>query len=245
MPNVVKGSKQERMRVVPHRPWRAVWLTSAVCVLVVLFVLGGAFAGYTQGEALQAKQQRQWDELEGAVSSLQQENEDLRRALALAKRQAEVDQNAAQEVAGDLSGLQARIAQLEGDLAYYRLVVEEQTGSTGLTISSFDLRPAGRDNARRYKLVLRQQDADGDTYLEGYVQVTLIGERNGQRVRMPLKDVSAEQEEEAIRLRFKYFQNVEGEIVVPEGFEPVKLEVRAVADSPVAKRVDQELAWDY
>lgn len=243
MPNVVRGSKQERMRVVPYRPWRNAWLATAACALVVFFAAGGALFGYTTGDRLQTEQQRERDELEEAVGSLQQENEDLRRALALAQRQSEVDQGAAQEVAGDLSSLQARIARLEGDLAYYRLVVEEQTGSTGLTISRFDLQPTGREEARRYKLVLRQQDADGDTYLEGHVEVTLVGKRNGQPVRVPLKDVSAEQEEEAIRLRFKYFQNVEGEIVVPEGFEPVKLEVSAVADSPVAKRVYQELDW--
>ena len=243
MPNVVKGSKQERMRVVPHRPWRSAALVIAASLAVLLAVSGGAYLGYSQGQALQAEQQRDRVESENLIRSFAEDNEELRRALALAQRQAEVDQNAAQEVAGDFTDLQARIAQLEDDIAYYRQVVEEQTGSTGLTISSFDLRPTGRDNARRYKLVLRQQDADGDTYLEGHVEVTLVGERAGQRVRMPLKDVSAEQDEEAIRLRFKYFQNVEGEIVVPEGFEPVKLEVRAVADSPVAKRVDQEIAW--
>ena len=47
----------------------------------------------------------------------------------------------------------------------------------------------------------------------------------------------------AIRLRFKYFQNVEGEIVVPDGFVPEKIEISAVAEAPVAKRVDQEFEW--
>ena len=38
------------------------------------------------------------------------ENEELRRRLALAEREAEVDQRAAQEVSGEFNDLQARIA---------------------------------------------------------------------------------------------------------------------------------------
>jgi hypothetical protein len=91
--------------------------------------------------------------------------------------------------------------------------------------------------------VLRQQDADGDTYLEGRVNVTLAGRQSGQLKRLALREVSSEQDEDAIRLRFKYFQNVEGEIVVPDGFVPEKIEISAVAEAPVAKRVDQEFEW--
>ena len=92
----------------------------------------------------------------------------------------EVDQRAAQEVSGELNALQHRLAELESDVQYYRQVVSEQTGSTGLMISRFDLKPTDKANTKRYKLVLRQQDADGDTYLEGRVNVTLAGRQSGQ-----------------------------------------------------------------
>ena len=92
--------------------------------------------------------------------------------------------------------------------------------------------------------MLRQQDADGDTFLEGHVNVTLVGRQGGQLRRLELRSVSSEQDEDEIRLRFKYFQNVEGEIVIPNGFEPEKIEISAVATTPVAKRVDQEFKWD-
>jgi hypothetical protein len=110
-------------------------------------------------------------------------------------------------------------------------------------ISRFDLTLTDKANTKRYKLVLRQQDADGDTYLEGRVNVTLVGRQSGQLKRLALREVSSEQDEDAIRLRFKYFQNVEGEIVVPGGFVPEKIEISAVAEAPVAKRVDQEFEW--
>ena len=172
------------------------------------------------------------------------ENEELRRRNAIAERDAEVNQRVAQEVDSELNALQLRIAELESDVQYYRQVVSEQIGSTGLMISRFDLTPTAKANTKRYKLVLRQQDADGDTYLNGYVNVTLVGRQEGQSRRLPLRDVSLEQDENDIRLRFQYFQNIEGEIVIPYDFTPEKIEISAIAVTPVAKRVDQIFEWD-
>lgn len=243
MPNVVKGSKQERMVVVPHRPGRAFAFAVAAVLAALGAIVGGGYWGYSQGAAVQAAEARRLAEIDVAFAAVTDENEALRRAIALAERQGQVDQQAAREVGDDLAALQARVAELEADVAYYRQVVHEQTDSTGLMLSRFDLAPGSTQNTKRYKLVLRQQDADGDTYLVGYVGVTLVGRSEGRELRLPLKDVSREQDEVDIRLRFKYFQNVEGEIVVPTGFEPAKIEVSAVAVSPVAKRVDQEFPW--
>ena len=244
MPNVVKGSKQQRMIVVAHRPLRRLSVALAVTALAVAAVLVGGYWGYSGGAGQQEDETQSRAQLARVLETVSSENEELRRALVVARSESEVNSNSAEEVERELSSLQMRIAELESDVQYYRQVVTEQTGSTGLMISRFDLSPSTNPDAKRYKLVLRQQDADGDTYLEGRVAVTLAGRRDGQAARLPLNEVSLEQDEQAIRLRFKYFQNVEGEIVVPEGFEPAKIEVTAVADTPVAKRVDQEFPWD-
>ena len=243
MPNVVKGSKQERMTVVPHRPIRRLVIGAAIGLCVLVSTVGGAYFGFTRGVDAQSAELTARGELDAMLQAVSAENEELRRRIALAQREGEVDQRAAQEVSGELNALQHRLAELESDVQYYRQVVSEQTGSTGLMISRFDLTPTDKANTKRYKLVLRQQDADGDTYLEGRVNVTLAGRQSGQLKRLALREVSSEQDEDAIRLRFKYFQNVEGEIVVPDGFVPEKIEISAVAEAPVAKRVDQEFEW--
>lgn len=243
MPNVVKGSKQERMIVVPHRPGRRLAIALSLAFCVLLSTLAGAYFGFTQGFDAQREELNTRSELDAMLQAVSIENEELRRRLALAEREAEVDQRAAQEVSGELNDLQARIAELESDLQYYRKVVSEQTDSTGLMISRFDLTPTAKQNTKRYKLVLRQQDADGDTYLEGHVNVTLAGRQGGQQRRVALREISPEQDEDNIRLRFKYFQNVEGELVIPDGFVPERIEISAIAKTPVAKRVDQAFEW--
>ncbi len=244
MPNVVKGSKQERMIVVPHRPGRNRLLALGLLAAAAVSVIGGAYVGYTHGEDLRQREQDELEEAKSQLAAAQEDADGLRRALILAQSESDVDRRAALELESDLMTLQLRVAELETDVQYYRGVVTEQTGSTGLAISRFELSPGASKNARRYKIVLRQQDADGDTYLEGHVAVTLVGRQDGQQRRLALKEVSPQQDEVDIRLRFKYFQNIEGEIEVPNGFEPAKIEVSAVADTPVAKRVDQEFVWD-
>ena len=187
---------------------------------------------------------KQHSELDAMLEVVSSENEELRRRNVLAERDAEVNQRVAQEIGSELNALQLRIAELESDVQYYRQVVSEQIGSTGLMISRFDLTSTAKANTKRYKLVLRQQDADGDTYLNGYVNVTLVGRQEGQSRRLPLRDVSLEQDENDIRLRFQYFQNIEGEVVIPDDFTPEKIEISAIAVTPVAKRVDQIFEWD-
>jgi hypothetical protein len=139
--------------------------------------------------------------------------------------------------------LRDRVAQLEQDIVYYRQVVSEETQDTGLIVTQLDIDAMREPNRFRYKLVLRQQDADGDTFLTGYVNVNLIGQQDNEQVIIALRDLSAEQDQLDIRLRFKYFQNIEGELALPEGFVPERVQVAAVSIEPVDKSIDQDFSW--
>jgi hypothetical protein len=58
-----------------------------------------------------------------------------------------------------------------------------------------------------------------------------------------LRDISDEQDQLDIRLRFKYFQTIEGELALPTGFEPERIQIAAVATEPVGKSIDQYYSW--
>ena len=90
---------------------------------------------------------------------------------------------------------------------------------------------------------MRQLDADGDTYLTGHVNFNLVGQMQDQQVVLPLRDLSEVEDELDIRLRFKYFQNIEGEMALPEGFEPDRIQIAAVATEPVSKRINEDFGW--
>jgi cell division protein FtsB len=243
MPNIVKGSKQEKMVVVPYRPGRRLLFTTVVLIGVAASALGGFAYGYYTTMLAQQTEAQSRQELVAELNSLRNENSELNRQVAILDRTSVMDQRATEEVQSTIRGLRERVAQLEQDIVYYRSVVSEETEDTGLTIGQLDLETGSEAGNYRYKLVLRQRDADGDTFLLGHVNVNLIGTQYEDQVILPLRDVSDDEDELDIRLRFKYFQNIEGELSLPEGFTPQRVQIAAVATEPVSKSINQDFSW--
>ena len=243
MPNVVKGSKQKKMVVVPYRPGRRIFFAG----VMVLGVGGSAFAGFLYGyyKTVLSQEIDQFGVqlLEREISSLQVENAELSRQLTMLDRSSVMDQRATEEVQTIVRDLREREAQLEQDIVYYRQVVSEETEDTGLVVGQIDIRATREVGRFRYKVVMRQQDADGDTFLIGHVNVNLVGIMDDEQVILALRDISEEQDQLDVRLRFKYFQNIEGEMVLPDGFEPDRVQIAAVATEPVGKSINHNFSW--
>jgi cell division protein FtsB len=91
MPNVVKGSKQERMVVVPHRPLRRVLFTTAVLLGVLVSALGGWAYGYYKTMLSQETIQADRAELIADLQTAQTENADLKRQIAILDRASVMD----------------------------------------------------------------------------------------------------------------------------------------------------------
>ena len=243
MPNVVKGSKQERMVVVPHRPGQRALFTLLVLIGVALSAAGGWGYAYYTTVLTQEGDKAEKNELLAQLSEARKKNENLERQVAILDRTSAVDKQTGLELQETLTSLRQRVAQLEEDVLFYRKVVEEETKETGLVIEQLDIDATRSSDRYRYKLVMRQQDADGDTYLAGHVNFNLVGQLRGQQVVLPLRDLSEAEVDLDIRLRFKYFQNIEGEFVLPEGFQPDRIQIAAVATEPVSKRFSEEFGW--
>ena len=243
MPNVVKGSKQEKMVVVPYRPNHRFLIISAIIALAIFSAVGGYFSGNYGMLRSDQTEQTNLRRLTADLNTLQQENTDLRRQVAILDTSSVMDQRATEEVQSTILGLRARVAQLEQDIVFYRQVVSEETEATGLTIGQFDISTTDVYGKFRYKLVMRQQDADGDTFLAGHVNVNLVGKQEGEQVILPLREVSQNVDQLDIRLRFKFFQSIEGELLLPDGFKPERIQIAAVATEPVAKSIDQNFSW--
>ena len=243
MPNVVKGSKQEKMVVVPYRPGRRFALVTLLVLGLGAGAVGGFMFGYTNTLRIQQSEQATQQELSEQLISTETENAELRRQVAILDRSSVMDQLASEVVQETLLSLRGRVGQLEQDVVYYRQVVSAEIEDTGLIISQLDIDATREANRYRYKLVLRQQDADGDTFLTGHVNVNLVGSQGEEQQILSLRELSAEQDELNIRLRFKYFQNIEGELVLPDNFVPDRLQVAAVSVEPVGKSINQDFSW--
>ena len=229
--------------VVPYRPGRRVLFTLLLLTGVAVSAAGGWGYAYYTTVLTQQGEQAEKRELSAQLTDLRQENEALKRQIAILDRSSAVDQQTGAELQETLTALRQRVAQLEEDVLFYRQVVEEETEETGLVIGQLDIDATRSPDRYRYKLVMRQQDADGDTYLTGHVNINLVGQLQDQQVILPLRDLSEFEDELDIRLRFKYFQNIEGELALPEGFQPDRIQIAAVATEPVSKRINEDFGW--
>ncbi len=242
MPNVVKGSKQQRMVVVPYRPW----YRASLSIFLIVFFFAAAAAAYFYG--LHVAQQQHLvnradnERLTLALSETQQQLDNLRSQLAITGRSNIVDRRANEEVQSTISALRERIMQLEQDVSFYRQVMAPESTELGLIIAEFDVTPIDQMSRYQYKAVFRQAGA-GDKVLEGNVQINVIGHIGGERLVLPINELIPEFAQFEPSLNFRYFQNIEGELQLPEGFTPDQVEVLAESKKPTAIKVEKIFSW--
>jgi hypothetical protein len=99
----------------------------------------------------------------------------------------------------------------------------------------------GESQSYRYKLVL-SQFVKRRSYVKGYVQLTIYGMRGAAQKALKLEDVS-DGGNNSLAFRFKYFQELAGDIVLPEDFEPLRVELLAVPQSRGVKAIKRMFSW--
>lgn len=226
------------MVVVPYRPWRRPVVGLGVCLLFAGCVLGGYWYGAWDAADFRVEVV----ELRQQVAEIEAENGRLRQQVANLDRTIVMDRQANDEIQDTIAELREYTSQLEQDNAFYRQAMTSEFEDVGLVIGQIDVRSTTVPGRYRYKLVMRQEESDGQ-YLTGHVNVNLVGEQAGRRQVVALREISEEQELLDIRLRFRYFQDIEGELALPDGFEPRQIEINAFATAPMAKSVSKSYDW--
>lgn len=243
----VKGSPVYRLKVVPHRPVKTVLLT----LLFLLLVVGALVATYRYAQ-IQAGNERltlqEAQDLRTRLANVTREAEELRRELTRLQVGAEVDRQAGEEMRKRVLELREEKAALERDIDVYRIMTSDKNKNPkGISFGVFSV-SALLDNKHQLKLVV-QKLAEGDDEFVGQLKFMVVGQREGQETKISLHElvvskVGTQSMAESIPLNFKFFQNIEAEIVMPEGFTPSRAELAVKSDArrnPVV--VEAQLEW--
>src|SRR5690606_23358251 len=134
------------------------------------------------------------------------------------------------------------IAALEEDITFYRGLMAPTENRRGLTIGSVDEIATGVSRQYDFKVVV-QQLATNHQVLNGTLTVDIVGHQEGVVRRIPLSELSPQVDEENIKLRFKYFQNIQGQLQLPEGFEPERIELLAKSTGRDGVSVEKKFGW--
>ncbi len=238
----VKGSKQQRMVVVPFRPWLRLAITVAIVGALVASNWGSYFFGLTSGQSQQAVAIAERDQFRGQLVEKVEIIDGLRQEVANLKLGAQVDRKASEDVRAEVIDLKAQIAALKEDISFYRGLMSPTDNKSGLTIGSLNVISTGVARHYEYKLVV-QQLATNHKMLNGYLTFNIFGRQGEQLLTLPLKDVSDKVSYDRIKLRFKYFQTIEGRLVLPEGFEPERIELVAKSNGDKGVAVEKKFGW--
>ncbi len=238
----VKGSREYQYRVVKYRP--LIWgiFAAAVVVGCVLIGQGGYWLGYKYGVSGQEMALTDLTAVSTQLESTREETETLKQQLANARLGAEVDQGALEVVRTEVTGLKERLASLEEENQFYRNLMAPSGNKRGLTFGAAEITETETPRTFRYKVVM-QQLASQHSVLHGTLSFNIVGHIEGNLKVFALKDLSPTVASTNLKLRFKYFQNIEGELTLPEGFDPerIELEARSTGKKPVT--IEKRLGW--
>ena len=236
----VKGSKQYDMVVVPHRPFFK--------ALKVLFALGlVGFAGWfcfeygkNEGLALKVEVVKERDlikqELEKSVARvkvMEQEIADLQVGEV-------IDTEANEQVRITNESLQGQIARLTEEINFYKGIMVPNAAEKGLRIERVNISPYTGSQAR-YSILLTQV-VDKHNFVQGNVKISIKGVKDSQQVTYKLSELD-DKKQDSVRFRFRYFQEIKGEFVIPAGFSPSEIKVIALSAGSGSQKIERSFSW--
>lgn len=214
-------------------------------IVVVLLVTSGVI--YNHGlsmagfESLTALRQQQG--LQEVVAQLKQDNQALRDSLARAERSLQMDQTAYQDLDRSLKASSQAIVRLREELNFYRNIISPPNKKSGLRIQSLKLEAAGDDDTTatskyHYKMVLIQA-LKHDRKISGKARFEINGVQGGKNTTIRFPQAA----DKPIRFNFKYFQDLEGQIELPQNFEPRTIKVNVTSRGRDAQSIEQIYPW--
>ncbi|MGS2724808.1 DUF6776 family protein [Porticoccus sp. GXU_MW_L64] len=230
-------SDQDRLVVTPYNPrrYRQKWLLAVAAVIVSLFIgllLGGQWFDWQMAEKRQ---------LVDEYAGLQQSHGELTQALASAELNSQVDSAALETVRVELSRLQGELAESREQLRLYRNLLQKEGVATGLIINGFDLYRTDAGGFE-YQLIVQQRAGKLKT-VKVTASVQVLGAMGEGSKKLSLKELDPEQDKDTLSLEFRYFTIHQGELQLPEGFEPQKVVVQVWLAGQAKKKVEQEFQW--
>jgi len=225
-----------------HAPKRrAVLLGAAVLlgvgVLYAAFELGRYDAGF-----------RVVDSVRGAFSasarirSLEAENAKQRSQLEAAEVARRVDQEGYKQVNKSLGDMQSQIARLNQDLSFYRGLVQPDS-VIHVKVQQMQIVPETVSGQFRLKFVL-MQTGKPDAVVAGSAAIAVEGLMRGKPSTLSFGQV-APNRRVSLAYSFRYFQDYDEPIQLPQGFEPtrVEVEIHSSRDRDLSHSFRQAFVW--
>ena len=233
------GISAPRMAVRTHLSWR--WKIPAMLALFLLVVgmwwwgfdFGQFLGGFNRGEVAEKQ-----GKLESEVAQFKDENAKLRARAAQLESDLNITRGAQATLSKQSLELQSENTQIKEELAFLQKLFSD-TGKQGTIAIQRLSAERERDDAYHYSLlVVRGGNPSGEFAGQLTLQAGLLSGGRLATVALPddQPDASA-----TLKLKFKYYQRIEGTIRVPPGSQLKTLQARVLELGQTSPRATRSL----
>ena len=154
----------------------------------------------------------------------------------------ELDKQALNSLMESLANSRGVITELEGELAFYREVMAPEQRAEGVRLRPPRFSQTADPLRWRYELVVQQGKPTENRFI-GELKLRFVGSAHNQPEIFELADLDERLAGEPLPINFRYFQRFEGEVLLPPGFTPERLEIDIVLRKPKTNRVSVAHDW--
>ncbi len=217
-------------------------LTSVVLVLIaisgyLIFEFGRISAGY---DIVDVARERQAYAVR--ITTLDEEIEGLKQDVALLETHREIDRAAYKEVEASLMSLQAKIQEQRDAIAFYRGIVSPKDGNSGLRVQDLKLTRGNAEREFNLRLVLVQA-MQHDRKVSGNVALSVEGSQDGVEAVYTLQQLIPEEAEADWPFSFRYFQDFDRQLILPDGFTPARIRVEVRSKTRSIQSIEESYDW--
>lgn len=238
---------------------------AAICTIV--FLLGifwlSAYVGYLIGIGDAATAKTQNVQMSDELVSLRESQRKAQQRAVLAEKSAEIDRLAAEDVRQALLAYRNEVADLESDVEFYRRLMAPDELDKGLSLYAFKLSFDNQTQRYQYSALVTQAGGKNQV-IKGNLAITLLA-RQGESVSADLaikdkENKSADADKVELqsmsladlpeyagslpaKLRFRFFQTIEGSFKLPDDITPVSVVVAVKSTGKSAQQIEKTFNW--
>lgn len=179
---------------------------------------------------------------EDEIDELENEIVALKEQIALIETHRDIEREAYADVESSLTELQTRIQEQQDAISFYRGIVSPADGNSGLRVQDFRLTRGAEEREYMIRLVLIQA-MKHDRRVSGRVELVVEGTENGEQKSYSYSDLLPEDADSSWAFSFRYFQDFDRPVVLPDGFTPERVSVHVESQTRSIDSIDENFSW--